>query len=153
MRRLTSLGTILLCMLLGRVALADDADDGDDDNCRRIHAQIDLTHGTIEGNFGLDGTVAFVRDSAGTPPATAPANASVFSGLLTVTTARGNLVLRETGMFSSRTGNPAGALLASWGEAVSGTERFAGVTGDVFFAGRVSGPIFLVDVSGTLCKP
>jgi hypothetical protein len=137
-------------MLIGRVALADD---GDDDNCRRIHAQIDLTHGTIEGNFGLNGTVAFVGDSSGTPPATAPANASVFSGLLTLSTAHGDLVLRETGMFSSRVGNPAGGIFASWGESLSGTQRFVGVTGDLFFAGRRAGSIFLVDVSGELCRP
>jgi hypothetical protein len=153
MRRLTSLASAVLCISLGTTAFAGNSDDGDDDNCRRIHAQIDLTHATIEGNFGLNGTVAFAQDSSGTPPATAPANASVFSGLLTITTARGNLVLRETGMFSSRTGNPAGSVLASWGESLSGTQRFAGVTGDLFFAGRVAGSIFLVDVTGRLCKP
>jgi hypothetical protein len=118
-----------------------------------VHAQIDLTHGTIEGNFGLNGTVAFVGDSSGTSPATAPPNSSVFSGLLTISTARGDLVVRETGMFSSRAGSPRGAVLASWGDTQSGTERFAGVTGDLSFAGRVVGSIFLVDVTGQLCKP
>ena len=153
MRRLTSLGCLLLCVLIGRVALADDDSDDGDSPCRRIKAEIDLTHATIDGNFGLDGTVAFVGDSAGTAPATAPPGSSVFSGILTITTEHGNLILRETGMFSSRTGNPAGPVLASWGETLSGTDRFAGVTGDLFFAGRRSGSIFLVDVSGTLCRP
>ena len=149
MRRLTGLVCMMLCMVIGRVAAAD----GDDDHCRRIKAEIDLTHATIEGNFGLDGTVAFVQDSPGTAPATAPPGSSVFSGILTITTARGNLVLRETGMFSSRTGNAAGPVLASWGEALSGTDRFTGTTGDLFFAGRRAGSIFLVDVSGQLCRP
>jgi hypothetical protein len=151
MRRLTSVATVVLSMWIGRVALADEA--GDDDLCHRIHAQIDLTHATISGNFGLDGTVAFVSDSAGTAPATAPGGSSVFSGLLTISTAHGNLVLRETGMFSGRTGNPRGSVLASWGDTQSGTQRFTGVTGELFFAGRVAGAIFLVDVSGQLCRP
>src|SRR5262249_7574521 len=153
MRRLTSWGCVMLCMLTGRAALADSEDDDDGNPCRQIRAEIDLTHATIDGNFGLDGTVAFVRDSAGTAPTTAPPGSSVFSGILTITTDHGNLVLRETGMFSSRTGDPAGPVLASWGETLSGTDRFAGVTGDLFFAGRRAGAIFLVDVSGTLCRP
>src|ERR1041384_7263101 len=125
MRRLMSTGCVMLCMLLGRAALAG----GDDDHCRRIRAEIDLTHGTIEGNFGLDGTVAFVQDSPGTAPVTAPPGSSGFSGILTITPARGTLLVRETGMFSSRTGNPGGPVLASWGDALSGTQRFTGVTG------------------------
>lgn len=148
--RLISLGIVMGCLVIAQVSYAGS---GDDDHCRRIRAEIDLTHATIEGNFGLDGTVAFASDSAGTPPATAPATSSVFSGLLTIATARGDLVLRETGMFSSRTGNPAGSVLASWGDAQSGTGRFAGVTGELFFAGRVAGSIFLVDVTGELCRP
>lgn len=147
MRIMTGLGCVMLCASLGGVALAGD------DHCRRIHAEIDLTHGTIDGNFGLDGTVAFALESSGTAPATAPATSSVFSGILTITTARGNLVLRETGMSSSRTGNAAGTVLASWGETLSGTDRFTGVTGDLFFAGHRAGAIFLVDVTGQLCRP
>jgi hypothetical protein len=149
MRRWINLGIMMFCMLAGRAAFAD----GDDPRCRRIKAEIDLTHGTIEGNFGLNGTVVFVRDSSGTPPSTGPVGSSVFSGLLTITTTRGNLILRETGMFSSRTGNAAGPLLYSIGEAVSGTDRFVGTTGDVFFNGRRVGDILLVDVVGTLCRP
>ncbi len=56
-------------------------------------------------------------------------------------------------MFSSRTGSAARPVLASWGEALSGTDRFTGVTGDLFFAGRPADSIFLVDVSGQLCRP
>jgi hypothetical protein len=150
MRLWTSLGIVMISTWIGGAALAD-SDDGD--RCRRIRAEIDLTNGTIEGNFGLDGTVAFVGDSSGTAPPTAPGGSSVFSGILTVTTARGNLILRETGMFSSRTGNPGGPVLAAWGDALSGTQRFTGVTGELFFSGRRVGSIFLVDVSGQLCQP
>src|SRR6185503_20137327 len=117
MRRLSSVIGAMFCLTIGHAALADSDgdDDGDGGHCRRIRAEINLTNGTIQGNFGLDGTVAFVADSNGTPPPTGPAASSVFSGLLTVTTARGNLVLRETGMFSGRTGNPAGPVLYSLG--------------------------------------
>jgi hypothetical protein len=122
-------------------------------NCRRIRAEINLTEGTIAGNFGLNGTVAFASDGQGTPPPTAPAGSSVFSGLLTISTGRGTLALRETGMFSNRTDSPDGAVLASWGDSPSGTGAFEGTTGDLFFAGRVVEESFLVQVSGRLCRP
>jgi hypothetical protein len=147
MRRWHILGIAMSCSLIATASLAEA------DNCRRIKAEIDLVAGTIEGNFGLEGTVVFRSDSTGTVPTTAPAGSSVFSGLLTITTDRGVLVMRETGMFSGRAGNPLGGALYSLGEAVSGTDRFAGVTGDVFFTGhRVNGQ-FLVDVRGELCQP
>jgi hypothetical protein len=148
--RLHGLATLLICLSTTHVAVAGD---NQGPRCQSIRAEIDLTNGTIEGNFGLNGTVAFAQDSAGTPPATAPAGSSVFSGILTLATARGDLILRETGMFSSRTGNPAGPQFASYGEALSGTQRFAGVTGDLFFTGQIVGEIFLVEVTGKLCRP
>ena len=123
------------------------------DGCERVHAKINLSAGTIKGNQGLKGTVAFVADSAGTPPATAPATASVFSGILTVTTDRGVLEVRETGMFSSRTGNAAGPVLVSWGDVVGGTGDYAGAAGDLTFDGRRVGDALIVDVSGELCRP
>ena len=76
----------------------------------------------------------------------------MFSGILTITTDHGVIELRETGMFSSRTGSPNGPVLASWGEALSGTDRYAGVSGDLFFAGLVVGEAFLVNVTGQLCR-
>ena len=121
--------------------------------CRRIRAEINLSDGTIAGNFGLNGTAVFVSDGQGTAPPTAPAGSSVFSGLFTISTERGALTLRETGMFSSRTDNPDGAVLASWGDSPTGTGEFEGVTGDLFFAGRVVEGLFLVQVSGRLCRP
>ena len=149
---LRSLAVLLFCLSTTHTAFAD-SQPAHRFPCRQIRAEIDLTSGTIKGNFGLDGTVAFVQDSPGTAPATAPAGSSVFSGLLTIATAHGNLIVRETGMFSNRTGNPAGPQLASFGETVSGTQRFTGVTGDLFFTGALVGDVFLVDVTGELCRP
>ena len=149
MKRSTGRLAVLCSLVAGFLAHGSLAHAGE---CRRIRAEINLTEGTIEGNFGLDGTVAFVADGSGTPPVTAPPGSSVFSGILTITTAQGAIELRETGMFSSRTGSPSGPVLASWGEALSGTGRYAGVTGDLFFGGVVVGGAFLLDVSGQLCR-
>jgi hypothetical protein len=124
------------------------ADDG-----KTVHAEINLTKGTIKGNAGLNGTVAFVADGAGSPPPTGPPGSSVFSGSLTISTDKGVLDVRETGMFSSRTGNPGGAVLSAWGDVLGGTGRYGGATGDLFFAGRLVDGAFLVDVSGDLCRP
>lgn len=123
------------------------------ETCKAIRAEIDLTHGTISGNFGLKGTVAFTADSSGTAPPTAPAGSSVFSGILEITTARGVLRMRETGMFSSRTGNPAGGVMSSWGDSMSGTGFYQGVSGDVFFNGKRADDVFLVEVTGEICRP
>lgn len=142
---------ILILTLLGSASIASANPTGE--RCQRIRAEINLTDGTIRGNFHLDGTVAFAQDSAGVVPSTAPAGSSVFSGLLTIETDHGALVMRETGMFSSRSGNPRGAVLYSVGETLRGTGRYIGVTGDVFFAGRSEGELFLVDVTGELCRP
>ena len=141
---------ITISLLAGVAAFAPSAQA---DRCRKVRAEINLSAGTIEGNFGLDGTVAFVGDGDGEAPPTAPPGSSVFSGILTITTDRGVLVMRETGMFSSRTGNPRGPVLSSWGDSPSGTGRYEGVTGDVTFFGTISDGAFLVDMTGVLCEP
>lgn len=147
MRRWNIFSILVLCTLFGSVSLAQA------DRCKKIKAEIDLVAGTIEGNFGLNGTVVFRSDSNGTAPSTGPAGTGVFSGLLTITTDEGVFVMRETGMFSGRAGNPLGGALYSLGESVSGTGRFTGVTGDVFFIGHRVDGTFLVDVLGVLCRP
>ncbi len=123
------------------------------DSCRNIHAEFDTTTGTLSGNFGLTGTATFTADSSGTAPATAPAGSSVFSGIFVVTTRRGTLTFRETGMFSSRTGNPAGAVLSSWGETLSGTGVYQGVSGDLYFMGKMEDGALIVEITGALCRP
>ena len=123
------------------------------ESCKTIHAEIDLTHGTISGNFGLNGTVAFTSDGTGSAPPTAPPGSSVFSGILDITTKRGVLSMRETGMFSSRTGNAAGPVMASWGDGMSGTGFYQGASGTVYFNGRRVDDVFLVEVTGEICRP
>jgi hypothetical protein len=70
------------------------------------------------------------------------------------TTAHGLLQMRETGMSSRRTGNPAGSVLTSWGDGLAGTGAYEGVTGDLFFFGKVEDDgRFLVKVRGKICRP
>lgn len=141
-----------VCLCLGMFTLSSLA-RAEGANCRRIRAQIDLSQGTIRGNFGLNGSAVFTSDSPGTAPPTAQAGTSVFSGLLAISTDEGTLSMRETGVFSSRTGNPDGAVLASWSDSPTGTGVFEGVTGDLFFAGRTRDGVLLVEISGKLCRP
>jgi hypothetical protein len=55
-------------------------------------------------------------------------------------------------MFSSRSGNPDGPVLSSWGDGPSGAGVYEGVTGDLFFlGGRNADGLFLVKVRGKLC--
>ena len=59
------------------LATSSGATHAEGEMCRNIRAEIDLSQGTIAGNFGLDGTVVFTSDGTGTPPPTAPATSSV----------------------------------------------------------------------------
>jgi hypothetical protein len=140
-------------MLGGLLAILASTEEARAESCRTVHAEIDLANGTISGNFGLSGTVVFTQDSSAAPPVTAPPGSSVFSGILEITTRRGTLRLRETGMFSSRTGNPAGAILVSWGDSLSGTSFYEGATGDLFFIGRRIDGVLLVEMTGQICRP
>lgn len=107
--------------------------------------------GTIEGNFGLNGTTFFSVDSTEKAPPTSPGLSS-FSGLYTITTPHGSLTLRETGLSYPRRGNPEGGLVATIDEVLSGTGRYAHTTGILFFHGHNGrGLPSDVDVSGTLC--
>lgn len=107
--------------------------------------------GTIDGNFGLDGTIFFSVDGAASAPAESPGTSS-YTGIQTITTPHGTLTLRETGISYPRPGNPEGGVLASIVEVLSGTGRYATTTGILFFHGRNGrGLPSDVDVSGTLC--
>jgi hypothetical protein len=108
--------------------------------------------GTIDGNFGLDGTTFFSVDGSAPTPPEAPGTSS-YTGSYTITTPRGVLTMRETGISYPRTGNPEGGVLASIVEVQSGTGRYEDVTGILFFYGHNGrGLPSNVDVSGTLCS-
>jgi hypothetical protein len=61
------------------------------------------------------------------------------------------LVLRETGVTYPRPGNPEGGVLSSIIEVKSGTGRYEGATGIMFFHGRSLNGTFDVKLTGTLC--
>src|SRR5690349_2530008 len=50
--------------------------------------------GTIEGNFGLNGTTFFSVDGSAATPPESPGTSS-FTGIYTITTPHGSLTLRE----------------------------------------------------------
>jgi hypothetical protein len=107
--------------------------------------------GTIEGNFGLNGTTFFSVDGSAATPPESPGTSS-FTGIYTITTPHGSLTLRETGISYPRRGNPEGGLVATIDEVQSGTGRYAHTTGILFFHGHNGrGLPSDIDVSGTLC--
>jgi hypothetical protein len=91
------------------------------------------TAGTFKGDHLLRGTTSFVADglapAAGMPAVEAGTTLS-YSGLLTITTHRGTLTTRDTGIFDTAAG-----LFASRDIVVGGTGIFAGATGHIFFHG------------------
>lgn len=135
--------------------------------CKQVHAQIVsdpilgcaesliglCTSGRITGNHGLRGTTFFIGDSANEPPATAPNPPATlsYSGTLEITTPKGTLTLRDTGIFDQAAG-----LFSSFDvvETVASTGQFAGVTGKLFIGGEVVGGRFVTRViTGELCFP
>jgi hypothetical protein len=48
---------------------------------------------------------------------------------------------------------PSAVVMASWGDSMSGTGFYQGAVGDVFFNGRRIEDIFLVEVTGEICRP
>jgi hypothetical protein len=135
--------------------------------CRSIHAELHelfttdnctspvgfCAAGTIDGNFGLEGTTFFSVDNTGFMPPESP-GITTFVGSFTITTDFGTLTLRESGMSYPRRGNPDGGRVATIDEVLSGTGRFAGATGILFFHGRNGrGLPSDVEVTGDLCVP
>ena len=113
------------------------------------------TTGTIDGNQGLSGTTRFVVDGITPSPATAPDGAATiaYSGLIRITTSSGTLTLRDTGVFDTATGTPAGGLFASFDRMDGGTGRYAGATGTLLIGGRTIAGRLVADVDGELCLP
>ncbi len=107
------------------------------------------TTGDFSGNGLLNGTTLFTADalapSAGMPGAEAPSTLS-YSGLLTITTDKGTLTTRGTGIFDTARG-----LFSSRDIVVAGTGEFEGATGFLFFHGTGSST-FVSKASGEICR-
>ena len=139
-----------------------------DPKCKKVKAEIvatPLVNGctsafglctsvTIDGNQGLNGTTHFVADGVTPSPSTAPDGASTvaYSGIIHITTRDGTLDVRDTGMFDTASGTPAGGLFASFDRIDGGTGRFAGATGTLLIGGRTIDGQLVADVSGEICS-
>lgn len=155
----------MLAMATVIAALPVTADAGGDDAaCKQIRATLDehqftqgctsprgvCIAGTIDGNRGLRGTTLFVLDSSAGGPTTALTPTVSYSGVFEITTGEGLLTLRETGVNGPKTGG--GRTLASVASVLSGTGRYAGATGTLYFTGTNVVPgQFTTRMSGDLC--
>jgi hypothetical protein len=106
--------------------------------------------GAVKGNHGLNGTTYFVMDGAVRGPATAPGSVAT-SGILTYTTNRGTLTVRESGL-SGLSESGAGYFTA-FQEVLSGTEEYAGAMGHLWVLGQVVENGFDSEVRGVICEP
>ena len=107
------------------------------------------TAGVFKGDSLLRGTTSLTADglavAAGMPLVEAATTLS-YSGLLTITTRHGKLVVRDTGIFDT-----AGiGLFASRDVIVAGTGIFEGATGHIFFTGT-GVTSFDAHASGEIC--
>jgi hypothetical protein len=106
------------------------------------------TAGVFRGDSLLYGTTSLVADglvpSAGMPLVEAASTLS-YSALLTITTSRGQLTTRDTGIFDTARG-----LFASRDFVVSGTGIFEGATGHIFYTGT-GVTSFDAHASGEIC--
>lgn len=132
--------------------------------CKKIHATIidaQVTEGctspnnfcaagTVKGNHGLNGTTYFVMDGAVRGPATAPGSVAT-SGILTFTTRRGTLTVRESGL-SGLNESDAGYFTA-FQEVLEGTGAYEGATGHMWVLGQVVENGFDSEVRGVICEP
>lgn len=153
---ITSMFGLLLC--------AASANAGEAKLCKAVHADVQevqtrencmspnnfCTEGTIDGNHGLLGTTFFSVDGGAPTPDASPGTRS-YTGIFTITTDQGELILRETGVTYPRPGNPEGGVLSSIIEVTSGTGRYEGATGIMFFHGRSMSGVYDVELRGTLC--
>ena len=114
------------------------------------------TTGTIRGSHGLRGTIDADFDSFAAGPATTPEPARTisFSSVSTITTARGTLQARETGISAVGALEPARRFFAGYGEFIGGTGAYAGATGWLMFAGRNTDGVNVTDTMLVkLCLP
>ncbi|NJO83664.1 MAG: FtsW/RodA/SpoVE family cell cycle protein [Blastochloris sp.] len=105
------------------------------------------------GTGGLFGTTFFIGDSAAPGPAMAPAPGDTisYSGSLMITTPRGVLQTRDTGIFDQAAG-----VFSSFDvvDPLQSDGKWAGATGTLFIGGTVVNGQFVTTVmTGRICVP
>lgn len=108
--------------------------------------------GEVDGNHGLRGTTYFKGDSRGEPPAPSP-NFVPYSGVFEYRTARGVLVMRETGLTNQSTGLPESGAVTAYQRIVEGTGEFASASGYFFVSGFNRAGVVITKVTGEICTP
>jgi len=155
MRKIDGFVGLMLFMVAASPALATD--------CKKINALIVdaqvvegctspnrfCAEGTVQGNHGFNGTTYFVLDGAVRGPATAPGTVAT-SGVLTYTTDRGTLTVRESGLSSITTAD-GGRFFTAFQEVLSGTDEYLGATGQMWVLGTRLADHFEAEVTGVLC--
>lgn len=159
MKTLLRFVTPLLLIVLASPAFAAPG-EGD---CKKIHGlivDVQVTEGctsptrfcaegTIEANHGLNGTTYFRMDGAVRGPATAPGSIAT-TGILTYTTDRGTLTVRESGL-SGVIETPEVGYFPAIQKVLEGTGDYAGATGHLWVLGQRIGSEFVSEVRGELC--
>lgn len=103
--------------------------------------------GVVDGNHGLRGTTYFKGDSGTLPIPTSPEFVG-YSGVFEYTTARGTLVMRETGVTSSKQG-----VVTAYQKITDASGEYAGVSGYFFVSGHNDGQQITTRVTGEICYP
>ncbi len=159
-----AVGLVMGFVLSGAAAGPAFADPEADGKCKKIHALIVDTQvtegctspngfcaeGTVKGNHGLNGTTYFRMDGAVRGPATAPGTLAT-TGILTYTTDRGTLTVRESGLSGLTTVD--GSFITAFQQVLEGTDGYLGATGHLWVLGENLGTHFEADVTGVLCLP
>lgn len=156
---------LLLAAAVALSAGAPPAAAQDASLCIPIHAEIRSTFfaagcdspvglctaGEITKGGILDGTTQFtalsVAPSAGMPGAE-PETTLAYSGLLTITTKQGTVVIRDVGVFDAARG-----VFGEVDRIVEGTGRFLGATGTLYVFGPTTadGTGFVGSIRGEVC--
>jgi hypothetical protein len=104
----------------------------------------------------LNGSTALAIEalvpSAGLPEAVVPTATVSYTGVFEIATNQGTLTLRDVGIFDSDLSTD--GEFTSRGRVVSGTGRWEGAAGVVFFWGDTeSDGTFTAEANGTVCIP
>jgi hypothetical protein len=106
----------------------------------------------VDGNHGLRGTTYFKGDSRGTAPPASP-DFLPYGGAFEYTTARGVLVMRETGLTNQSQGTSESGAITAYQKIVGATGEFAGATGYFFVSSFNRDGRIVTTVTGELCTP